>query len=96
MNQQKLQALLDRVLSGETVTVGVFSVYEDFVYRRQKDANGTPLFDRVISLVYFDEEEDDSPSRENFDGTLESFKQALEAHDAFEGEDEDEDDDDEG
>ena len=80
---EALKPLLERVLKGETVEIGIFQVHEDYLYKRTKDANGNPEFNRVLSLVYFDEEEDDSPSTEEFDGTVESFAAGLDAHDAL-------------
>lgn len=78
-----IKPLLSQVLSGETVRVGTFQVRENFIYKREKDDKGQPLFDRVISLAYFDEDEDESPSTEEFDGTVDSFYRCLNAHDAF-------------
>ena len=79
----KLQTSLERVLNGETVEIGIFRVYEDFLYEGKKDQSGSPLFNRVLALVYFDEEDDDDPSTEEFDGSIESFIAALDAHDVL-------------
>ena len=85
-----LTTVLKRVLAGETVEIGIFRVWEDFLYRREKDKHGNPLFRRVIALVYFDEDDEDGPSTEDFDGTIESFIECLDAHDVLSGEDVDE------
>lgn len=78
--EQQLQEWLKLVLAGETVEIGIFQVYEDYVYKREKDIYGNPLFNRVLSLVYYDEGENDNPSREEFDGTLQSFRETLEKY----------------
>ncbi len=88
--QRRLQPYLDRVLQGETVTIGIFQIREDFIYARTKDEQGRPQFNRVLSLVYFDEAEDDQPATEEFDGTMTSFIACLNAHDAFDCMDEEE------
>lgn len=89
-HQEKLTNLLGRILSGETVDVGIFKAYEDFRYTRKKDNDGNPLFNRVISLVYFDENDRDQPSTEDFDGSIESLEAALDAHGAFDMPDDEE------
>lgn len=81
-----LEAAWQRVLKGETIEVGIFQVYEDFKYTRIKDTDDTPLLNRVIALVYYDEDEGDGPSFEEFDGTLASFKVCLDAHQALDPE----------
>jgi hypothetical protein len=78
-----LQPFLEKVLAGYTVKLGVFNVREDFIYTRDKEPDGRPKFNRVISLVYFDEDEDDNPSLEQFDGTMERFVECLDAHAAL-------------
>jgi hypothetical protein len=94
----KCQPLLERVLKGETVEAGIFQAWEDFQYTRTKNDDGSPQFKRVICLCYFDEDDGDpatDPSTEDFDGTLDSFIAAIEAHDGFEMDDDEEEDDDE-
>lgn len=70
----------NRILKGETVDIGLFKVWEDFIYERKKTESGQPQFKRVLSLVYFDEDEVDSPSIHDFDGTYESFIGILGTH----------------
>lgn len=84
---RKVEHLLKRILNGETVEIGVFQVWEDFQYTRTKNADGSPQFKRVLCLCYFDEDDNDAPSTEDFDGTIESFINAVEAHDGFEMDD---------
>ena len=76
----ELPELLRRILDGETVEAGIFRVREDFVYERRKNPDGSPVISRVLSLVYFDEEDDDEPAREPFDGSLTDLQMILEAH----------------
>jgi hypothetical protein len=80
----ELPAIYNQILEGETVDIGVFKVKEDFIYTGTKNKDGSPIMDRVISMVYFDEDDEDCPSTESFDGTFESFLAAIVAHDALE------------
>src|SRR4029077_2224593 len=78
---QQLAPLLAQVLQGETIQLGCFQIWEEFHYTRTKDpTTGQPRFRRVLAFVYFDEEEDDHPALEDFDGTPECFLGCLDAH----------------
>lgn len=85
--RDQLPDLLQKVVTGETVDIGVFKVRENYLYTGQKHPDGSPILRRVVSMVYFDEDDDDNPATEDFDGTLDSFTTALEAHAAFEMDD---------
>lgn len=78
-----LRQLHARLLRGETVEIGIFQARENFLYTGKKDATGNPTFRRVLSLAYVDEDEDDNPSVEAFDGSFDQFVAGLEAHDAI-------------
>ena len=78
-----LKPFLDRVLSGETVTLGAFRVREDFLFTGKKDKAHKPIHERVLSMVYYDEDDDENPSTESFDGTMEDFIDCLDAHDVL-------------
>jgi hypothetical protein len=80
VSETELRDAFDGVHRGETVEIGILQVWEDFIYQRRKDANGNPELKRVLALVYFDEDEDDSPSQDEWDGSFESFRNILGSH----------------
>lgn len=81
--EKETRAAYEAVLRGESVKLGIFQISEDFLYTGEKDEKGQPKFNRVVSLVYFDEDDDDNPATESFDGTFPDFVKCLEAHDLF-------------
>lgn len=87
--ERALQPLFFKVIEGQTVKIGRFKVYEDYLYTRKKNKDGQPEFNRVLNFAYFDADSpfvydsEDFPSTENFDGTMNSFIECLIAHNAL-------------
>lgn len=75
--REKLPDLLASVLAGYSVEVDAVRVHEDFVYTRKKAEDGTPIFERVLSMLYTFKDYGNHPSLLPFDGSVERLEAAL-------------------